>query len=63
MTDGPTAAGNMEDELVLVQYCTQDAAAQEMRSCVRYPSLEVPTEASADGLIKCVVNVVQRHGG
>ena len=52
--DGSTDVGNMEDELVLVQYCIQDAAAQEMRSCVRYISLKFPSKADADGLIKCV---------
>ncbi len=56
LVDGSTDAGNVEDELILVQYCTQDAAAQEMRSCVRYLSLEVPMKADADGLIKCVGN-------
>ena len=60
--DGSTDAGNVEDELVLVQYCTQDAAAQEVRSCVRYLSLEVPTQANADGLIKCLGNTLQRLG-
>jgi len=62
LMDGSTDAGNVEDELVLVQYCTQDAAAQEMRSCVRYLSLEVPTKADADGLIMCVGNALQRLG-
>lgn len=57
--DGSTDAGNVEDELVLVQYCTQDDPAQEMRSCVRYLSLEVPVKADADGLIKCVGNSLQ----
>ena len=62
LMDGFTDAGNVEDELVLVQYCTQDAAAQEMRSCVRYLSLEVPTKSDADGLIKCVGNALQTLG-
>jgi len=60
--DGFTDAGNVEDELVLVLYCTQDAAAQEMRSCVRYLSLEVPTKSDADGLIRCVSNALQTLG-
>ena len=49
LIDGSTDAGNVEDELVLIQYCTQDDPAQEMRSCVRYLSLEVPVKADADG--------------
>lgn len=60
--DGSTDAGNVEDELVLIQYCTQDAAAQEMRSCVRYLSLEVPMKADADGVIKCIGNSLQVLG-
>ena len=56
---GFTDAGNVEDELVLVQYCTQDDPSQEMGSCVRYLSLEVPVKADADGLIKCVENALQ----
>ena len=62
LMDGSTDAGNVEDELVLVLYCTQDTAAQEMRSCVSYLSLEVSTKADADGLIKCVGNALQTVG-
>ena len=47
LMDGSTDTGNVEDELILVQYCIQDGAAQEIRSCVRYVSLEVPTKADA----------------
>ena len=60
--DGSTDAGNVEDELVLIQYCTQDAAAQEMRSCTRYLSLEVPGKAAADGLIKCIGDALRLLG-
>ena len=60
--DGSTDVGNVEDELGLVQYCTQDAAAQEMRSHVRYLSLEVPTKSNADGQIRCVGNTLQTLG-
>ena len=52
--DGSTDSGNVEDELVLVQYCALDDTAQEMRSCVRYLSLQVPIKANADGLIRCL---------
>ena len=62
LMDGSTDAGNVEDELVLVQYCTQDDTPQEMRSCVRYLSLEVPSKANADGLIKCVGNALRTLG-
>ena len=62
LMDGSTDAGNVEDELVLVQYCSLDAAAQEMRPCVRYLSLEIPKKADANGLIKCVGNALQTLG-
>ena len=62
LMDGSTDAGNVEDELVLIQYSTQDAAAQEMKSCTRYLSLEVPTNADADGLIKCLGNALRILG-
>ena len=58
--DGSTDSGNVEDELVLIQY--QDAVAQEMKSCTRYLSLEVPTKANADGLIKCLGNALRILG-
>ena len=45
---------SVEDELVLVQYCALDNTAQEMRSCARYLSLQVPIKADADGLIRCL---------
>ena len=44
LMDGSTDAGNVEDKLVLVQYCAQDDATQEMNSCVQYLSVEVPTK-------------------
>ena len=38
LMDGSTDAGNVEDELVLVQYCIQNDAAQETRSSFRFLS-------------------------
>ena len=40
LMDGSTDAGNVEDELVLVQYCIQNDAAQEIRSSVRFLSVK-----------------------
>ena len=52
--DGSTDAGNVEDELIAILYCFKDDVAQEVRSCVRYFALEVPTKADADGLLSCL---------
>jgi hypothetical protein len=62
LMDGSTDSGNIEDELVLVQYRTQDQSAEEIRSCARYLSLQVPTRANADGLIQCIGDALQRLG-
>ena len=61
LMDGSTDAGNIEDELVLVQYCKKDEATEEIRSCMRYISLEVPQKANADGLIACLGNESLYH--
>jgi len=50
-------------KLVLLWYCTKDADAQEMRSCTRYLSLEMPMKADADVLIKCPGNTLQIRAG
>ena len=60
--DWSTDAGNVEDELVLIHHCVQDAAVEEMRSCSRYLSLGVPKKANADGLIECLGNSLQLLG-
>ena len=62
LMDGSTDSGNVEDELVLVQYCAQDDATQEVRSCIRFLSVEVPTKADATGLIKCAENALRKLG-
>ena len=58
IADGSTDAGNVEDELVLVQYCMKDDATKEIRSYTQYLSLEVPQKADADGLITCLGNAL-----
>ena len=60
--DGSTDAGNIEDELVLVQYCHKDDATKEIRSCTRYLSIEVPQKADADGLLECLGNALGAFG-
>ena len=55
LMDGSTNAGNVEDELVLIQHCIQDDTAKEIRSCSRYLS-GVPAKSDADRLISCLAN-------
>ena len=53
LMDKSSDSGNVEDELVMLQYCILDDTAQEARSCARYLSLHVPKKADADGLMHC----------
>ena len=53
--DGSTDAGNVEDEVIVILYSTRDEATQEIKSCVRFLSVDVPTKADdADGLLNCL---------
>ena len=52
--DGSTDAGNVEDEVVALLHCRKDDAAEVVRSCSRYFSVQVPEKADADGLVKCL---------
>ena len=58
LMDGSTDAGNIEQELVMIEYCNQDDVTQEMKSCARFLSLEMPAKADADGLIDCLNNAL-----
>ena len=62
LMDGSTDSGNVEDEIVMAQYCILDDTAKEARSCVRYLSLQVPKKADADGLIHCLGDALQILG-
>ena len=62
LMDGSTDTGNIENELVVIQYCVRDDTAQELRSCTRYLSLEIPTKADADGLISFLGNALKALG-
>ena len=52
--DGTTDAGNQEDELIVLLYCSKDATAQEISPCTRYLSIHSPGKADASGLLSCV---------
>ena len=48
--------------VLAAMYCAQDDATQEVRSCIRFLSVEVPTKADATGLIKCAENALRKLG-
>lgn len=60
--DGSTDAGNVEDELIAILYCFKDDVTQEVRLCVRYFLLDVPTKADADGLLSCLGDTLKALG-
>ena len=62
MIDGSTDAGNIDDELVMVQYCALDHDTQEVRSVSRFLSVEVPLTVNADGLIQCLQRSLEKLG-
>lgn len=62
LMDGSTDAGNKEQELVLVLFCSKDDEAQEIRSCTRYLSVGNPAQSNAEGLIDCLGGALRRLG-
>ena len=58
LMDGTTDAGNQEDELIVLLYCSKDATAQEVTSCTRYLSIHTPGKADANGLLSHVNEVL-----
>ena len=62
LMDGTTDAGNLEDELVLVQFSWKDSTAKEIKSCARYLSVVNPTKADTDGLVDSLKHSLARIG-
>lgn len=59
LMDGSTDAGKVEDELVVIMFCTKDRETERVRSCVRFFGVEVPEgRADADQLIHCLGRVL-----
>ena len=54
LIDGSVDAGNVEDELVVIQYCKKDNVCEEIRSITRYFAVCNPTQGDADGLLNCL---------
>ena len=42
LMDGTTDSGNVEDELLVLVYCNKDDANQQMVTCTRFLTIEVP---------------------
>lgn len=62
LTDGSTDAGNQEDELVVLVYCSFNNVTEELTSCTRYLTVENPDRATAVGLFKCVGEALKIMG-
>lgn len=62
LMDGSTDSGKVEDEVVVIMYCTQDAVSEKVKSCARYFSIEVPKKADADGLVECLGRSLEKLG-
>ena len=52
LMDGATDVGNVENKVVLMQYCASDDDNREIISCCRFLAIVEPTKADADGLIE-----------
>ena len=46
-----TQVRNIENELIMIVFCKKDDDSQEMRSCIRYASVEALLKGDAEGLI------------
>ena len=62
LIDGSVDAGNVEDELVVIQYCKKDDVCEEIRSVTRYFAVCNPTQGDADGLLNCLGVTLGRLG-
>ena len=62
LMDGTTDAGNQEDELIVLLYCSKDATVQEITPCTRYLSIHTPEKADASGLLSCVNEALKFMG-
>jgi len=50
----------MEDEAVVMMYCKKDDFMKEIRYCARYLCVANPNRANADGLLRCLGEVLKR---
>ena len=62
LMDGTTDVGNVEEELIIIMSFCKDHTAREVRSFARYFNVDVPKNASADGLIACLQQTLHAFG-
>ena len=60
LIDGTTDAGNVEDEMIVLQFCCKDDGAKEVRSCARYFSIFNPDKGDTDGLVDGVKKPLEK---
>ena len=60
LMDGWVDAGKIEDELIVILYWSKDDTCEEIRSCTRFFSVEVPSRANPTGLVECLKGPLKR---
>ena len=60
--DGFADAGNLEDELIVVQYSMKDSNSEEVKSITRYLTVCNPAKCDADGLLNCLSSALNQIG-
>ena len=61
--NGTTDAGNIENEMVVIQFCIQHSRAKEIRSCARYFTMFNPDKVDTDGLVNGLKNTLEKALG
>ena len=60
--DGFADAGNLEDELIVVQYSMKDSNLEKVKSITRYLTVCNPVKCDADGLLNCLSSALNQIG-
>ena len=60
--DGSVDKGQVENEVLLIQYCNLDNDLEEVISCSRFLILVEPRKADANGLVECLRKGLQVMG-
>ena len=49
--DGSVDAGRIEDELIVILYSRKENSSEEIQSCTRFLSVQMPSRTDTSGLI------------